>query len=120
MKNTLEGGSTLQRHLHRQMACWITIAGGLGLSVELEMSTPFFAVFSTSTFLHQCFVRLPGEFDDHRDCAQLCFIAQIEYAHPVTDGKKNHFRSHRNGSNTLPHPSQHPTSASPHLSSRNG
>lgn len=51
MKMILEGGFTLQRHLHCRMARWITIVRGLEQLAEIEMSTPFFCPFAPLLFL---------------------------------------------------------------------
>lgn len=40
MEITLEGGFTLQRNLHRRVAWWIAIAGGMGTRIEMELTTP--------------------------------------------------------------------------------
>lgn len=42
MKMTLEGGFTLQRHLHRQMARWITMAGVWGWAARRGGRLHFF------------------------------------------------------------------------------
>lgn len=52
MKMTLEGGLTLQRHLHRQMARWITIAGGRGMRLrDGDVDSNFLQLFFLSIFL---------------------------------------------------------------------
>jgi hypothetical protein len=92
MRMTLEGGLTLQRHPHRQMACWITIAGGLELSAEMEMSTPYFFWLFFFGLVHH-----------HRRWKTSLALGRPLGAYSIADmatKKKKRLDSSKHGSNT--------------------